>query len=651
MLRGDSTHLTVTVDDNAKLGLITQGSNRVYSPRPLIEEDEETNAAVNNHSNDADYATSGDDLCEARLDVSVGKGATFVYAPDPCALYARSCFLQNQEVRIHPESSIAMIDWFSSGRYMNDERWEFDQLCTRTRLEWIEEDDNNGSLTTGTTTKMNTPFLQDTIAMDLRRSPSNDFGANVGMNCFASLILYGEHVQPIVNRCLNLSDVFASQHTRVRSRGHVHDTDDGQLTSLETTKIDHTSMTSSNETTNGFIDHLVKSLGSGGQRRVVMGVTQVPCEGRPSDACLVRLAATTNEDLYRIFHHVLLPMKESFGMEFYKERIRARNVTIPNVIDNADIATTSNKRNTTARISKSSGIVSRKSVQLLNAKYKSGQINSSSNVPDDGSETFWSILMLADSSLPTGSFAHSAGLEAAAQLGIISNEQDVEAFVQAAARSTMQLLTSFLIAGRNLATDSMMDNMERSPPEEAIEAELTKRWHRINQECQAVMSTNGPACAASIDQGKSLARVASEWIAQSRTDSTDIDDDNLKRRKDRLVLRCLKSSNGAAPHIGPTLGLIGGLLGLDDQQVCRLFAYCMSRDIVSASVRLSLVGPLASVSLLHKVRQSAEDGIQTILPLIDDCRDNPLIASASSAPVIEAIQPCHESLQVRLFRS
>ena len=640
MLRGDTTTLNVTVEDNARLGLITQGANRVYSPRPPPPA---TTTTVDSDRDDKDDG----DLCQSQIDVTVGKNATFVYAPDPCSLYARSCFLQNQQVHVHPDSSVALIDWFSSGRYMNNERWEFDQLCTRTRLEWLEEQDDKDDDDSDRGITKTIPFLQDTIAMDLRFSQLNDYGAHLGMNCFASLILYGNDVQPVVNRCLTLSDAFASQYTRVRSRGQFHDSDDDFDEDADGQPMtSRTMMPSSGASNDCFIDNLINVSGTGGeQRRVVMGVSEVPCPGKPSDACVVRFAATSNEDLYRVFHHLLLPMSDSFGMEFYKERIRAQAVNIPTMVEesNDDTTGSTEKQTYVDDTSRRTKIPSRRT--YIPKEIHGTNIHSTSN--GVSSETFWSTLMLADSSLPTGSFAHSAGLEAAAQLGLITNEQDVEDFIQAASRSTMQIVAPFLIAGRDLAANSMMDDVDLTFQEQ-VQTRLTNQWYKINQECHAVMSTNGPACAASLDQGKSLARVASEWMKRSRTDTIF---DDVSPTIEQVVLNCLKSSKSEATHIGPTLGLVGGVLGLDDVQVCRLFGYCMARDIVSAAVRLSLVGPLASVSLLHKVQYAAEDGIQIVLPLMEDCRDSPLVASTASAPVIEAVQPCHESLQVRLFRS
>ena len=137
-------------------------------------------------------------------------------------------------------------------------------------------------------------------------------------------------------------------------------------------------------------------------------------------------------------------------------------------------------------------------------------------------------------------------------------------------------------------------------------------------------------------------RVASQWLSGAQESS-------LSAGIDTEILKHLK--NGSSPHIAPALGVIGGVLGLDEIQVCRLFAYCMARDLVSAAVRLSLVGPLASVPLLHNVQESIENGICDVYNEIQNHPEDPLLVAATSAPVIEAMHPCHEILQVRLFRS
>jgi urease accessory protein UreF len=582
MLQGDSAELSVHVEPGARLGVVTQGAARIYTQRVPGE-------------------------CKANMDVKVEKDGVLVYAPDPCTMFASSSYSQIQNFNIHPQSSVALIDWMSSGRFKNQERWEFDKLHVRTTLRWLDEEDTiagksekspngiNGALNNSI------PFLQDSISMDLRsnrkytdESESHDPYAVEDFNCFASLIMYGEHMDVVKDECQLLSDTFAAQYTRIRQR----DDKDQNGTNLQVVKdVDDFQLAD----------------------RVVMGVSKVTLPGKPSDAYVFRCAGKTNEDIYRVFHHCLKPLSPSFGFEFYKDRILAQRSEIP-VQTPMEVG-----RNTTE--AKGANGSSQTAAKI---KPNPKTALDSHSKPLGASSSFWSVVMLADSGLPTGSFAHSAGLEAAAQLGMIRREEDVRTFIEAATRSSIQLLAPFLVAGLRITQDGNGDESIRD------------RWEKLHQECQAVMVTNQPACSASIDQGKSLVRVASQWLSGAQ-------DSSFSNGVDNSILELLKS--GSPPHIAPVFGVIGGLLGLDEIQVCRLFAYCMARDLVSSAVRLSLVGPLASVPLLHNVQESVEIGICEVYDDIQNNPTDPLLVAATSAPVIEALHPCHEILQVRLFRS
>ena len=573
MLQGDSAELSMHVESGAKLGVVTQGAARIYTQRiPGV--------------------------CKAQMDVKVEKDGVLVYAPDPCAMFAKSSYSQIQEFNVHPESSIALIDWISSGRFKNNERWEFDKLTVRTTLKWWDEPDS----TITTSNYDDIPFLQDSISIDLssdkrysNQRENYDPHAVEDFNCFASLIVYGEQMELVKDECQYLSDTFAAQYTRVRQR---------------------------EEDEKRSMPSVLKGVGDFNlAERVIMGVSKVSLPDKPSDAYVLRCAGKTNEDIYRVFHHCLKPLAPSFGYEFYSDRILAQR----SEISTKQPVEEPKQVNGAAKDEKSlpeKGAVDPPVITPSKDAYSK---------PLETSSSFWSIVMLADSGLPTGSFAHSAGLEAAAQLGMIRGEEDVRSFVEAATRSSIQLLAPFLIAGLNIAKDQShdMDSIE-------------ERWERLHRECQAVMVSNQPACSASLDQGKSLMRVASQWLSGAQESS-------LSAGIDTSILKTLK--NGSSPHIAPALGVIGGGLGLDEIQVCRLFAYCMARDLVSAAVRLSLVGPLASVPLLHNVQESIENGICDVYDEIQNHPEDPLLVAATSAPVIEAMHPCHEILQVRLFRS
>ncbi len=535
MLQGDSVELHVQVKTKARLGVTTQGASRIYTQR------------VPN-------------LCQATLHARVDPDALLVWAPDPCALFRSSSFQQTQHFKIDPTSSVALIDWFSSGRYRNGEHWAFDQLSSRTCLTFAGEE---------------IPFLQDAIHMDMKAYKGEDpLGVSSQFHAFASLILYGDQVQAVQQQCEALSDALMLPHTRVRERQET------MPTALS-----------------------LNQLGLAG--RVCMGVSRIELPSAP--AHVVRFAATTNEDLYRIFHFCLSPLQPQFGMEFYKERIRAKASEILRADQKVSGSTTA--------LEKQAIILSVHEPAKTSIELDEPVVPT----PMEDSATIWSAFMLADSALPTGSFAHSAGLEVAAQMGLIRNVDQLEKFIKAATRSTLQVTAPFLVAGHALASnfDSQSD---------AIEA-----WKRLHRQAQAVLASNTPACAASLDQGKSLARVAHQWLGN--------------KAENGPLLECFDHGN----HIGPVLGAVASRLGLTTDQVGRLFGYCVARDMVSAAVRLSLVGPLASVKTLRSIHDAADEGWQASMKRQNSL--DPLVAAAACAPVVESIHPCHESLQVRLFRT
>jgi len=566
MLQGDSVELHVHVKEQARLGVTTQGASRIYTQR------------VPN-------------LCQATLDATVDPGAMLVWAPDPCSLFRSSSFEQTQRFTIDPTSSVALIDWFSSGRYRNGEHWAFDRLSSRTSLKFSGEE---------------TPFLQDAMHLDLQSYSKGTDPLGVSQfHAFASLILFGDQVRDVQRQCLVLSDALMLPHTRIRERPD-----------------------SLSPSTENAMD-LLQSLGLAG--RVCMGTSRVELQGingaNTGPAHVVRLAATTNEDLYRIFHFCLHPLHPQFGMEFYKERIRAKASEITRVrVPETQATIVSVYEPAKTNVVK----------ETLDPQLDQHLLPEAS--PQGSTTVIWSAYMLADSALPTGSFAHSAGLEVAAQMGLISNTEQLETFVQAATRSSMLVTAPFLVSGYQFSK-SLVDDVDDMD-------DALAKWKRLDRQAQAVLASNAPACAASLDQGKSLARVAQQWL----------DDSDAKER----LLQCFQHGS----HVGPVLGALAAQLGLSEDQVGHLYGYCVARDMVSAAVRLSLVGPLASVQSLRKIQSAADEGWSTFRKrqaqqaAAATDHDNvtvttmdPLEVAAASAPVIEAIHPCHESLQVRLFRT
>jgi urease accessory protein UreF len=600
MLQGDSVDLNIHVEQGATLGVTTQGTSRIYSQRRTLTAEEHEDPHV-------------DRICRIHLEGQVHEDALLVLAPDPCALFAHSSLAQRQVFQVHPKSSVVLVDWFSSGRYRNGERWEFDLLSAQTSLKWLRDDREGGAAGGGTGEESSSypsiPFLQDSLSMDYRIPTAfpDPFGVN-GINSFASVILYGDQAAPVVKVCQALQDKLAASHTRIRTRS-----------------------TSEASFSNGDNDKSFAWLESSLAGRVYCGVSQVKLLDPDQEdrvAHVARFTATTNEDLYRILHQCLLPLERSFGLQFYKDRIHSSVSEIAKAtpVDDQEevlMASHTKERDSRRRVVVPSGAAS----DALRGVVQNGK-----------SDAFWAAFMLADSSMPTGSFAHSAGLEAAAQLGMIQNESDVQKFVLVATRSAMQTLTPLTMAGHRLGVLATSDTAK-----ERDQFDFVEQWATLDQQAQAVMATNAPACAASLDQGKSLGRVVVQWLRDQKSDNANTDEASKRQE----LVQHLQHGG----HLGPMMGVVGALLNLDSIQVCRLLGYCVARDMVSASVRLSLVGPLASVRLLHQVQGVVQEGLQASLLAMEEGAYDDVLASATSSPVLEALHPCHDLLQVRLFRT
>ena len=154
-----------------------------------------------------------------------------------------------------------------------------------------------------------------------------------------------------------------------------------------------------------------------------------------------------------------------------------------------------------------------------------------------------------------------------------------------------------------------------------------------------------------MDQGRNLLRVAIPWM---ETDETGL------FLMQSIADRIKDTPSATLGHVGPLFGLVAGTLRLAPQDAVNVFGYCVARDIVSAAVRLNLIGPLKSVAMLAKAQQAAQTGIEVGChqgmeiesKTVDDSDllwcDSP---AGGCSPVLDAVAPCHDLLAVRLFRT
>jgi urease accessory protein len=213
----------------------------------------------------------------------------------------------------------------------------------------------------------------------------------------------------------------------------------------------------------------------------------------------------------------------------------------------------------------------------------------------------WLLLQLADSAFPTGGFAHSSGLEAAAQLGEVS-EGDVGAW---AAQTIWQ--TGF-----------------QSLPFVGAAHDAPRELAALDRSCDSLLN-NPIANRASRRQGRAFMAVCSEAFALRR-------------------LRRWADSEELGLHHAPAFGAAAAELGTTKLDAQRLYLFTSLRSGLSAAVRLGLTGPLESQRLQARLSPTLEAALAR-------CGAIPVEDAAQTAPILDLVQGAQDRLYSRLFQS
>ncbi|MGZ6125246.1 MAG: urease accessory protein UreF, partial [Myxococcales bacterium] len=206
------------------------------------------------------------------------------------------------------------------------------------------------------------------------------------------------------------------------------------------------------------------------------------------------------------------------------------------------------------------------------------------------------------SAFPTGSFAHSAGLEAAAQAGEV---QDAEAVLRFAREAIWQAGWGALPLVRAAYRDPAALPFLDARADAFLANHVANRASRTQG--RAFLSTS--------------ARVFPERIAP------------LQAR-----------AAGLKPHLAPVWGAAMSALEIALPDAQRVFLWSTARNLLSAAVRLGLVGTHEAQALLAGLG-----------PLLDEahgaCGELGVDALAQPAPLADLLQGTHDRLYSRLFQS
>ena len=215
----------------------------------------------------------------------------------------------------------------------------------------------------------------------------------------------------------------------------------------------------------------------------------------------------------------------------------------------------------------------------------------------------WLAWQIVDSAFPVGVFAHSWGLEAAWQAGHVDDDAALRRFV---AESIQQAGWSAL---------PLMTSAHRAP----------ERLEELDELNQAFL-TNGVANRASRVQGRTLAATAARvWPSVAMTE--------LHARAE--VTRS---------HVAPLTGVVFRTLGLAEEIAQRAVLYGAARGILSAAVRLGIVGSYRAQRMQHEAAGSLD-------ATLERCRGLAAEDICQTAPVLDLLQGAHDRLYSRLFQS
>jgi urease accessory protein len=217
----------------------------------------------------------------------------------------------------------------------------------------------------------------------------------------------------------------------------------------------------------------------------------------------------------------------------------------------------------------------------------------------------WRVLQIADSAFPTGGFAHSAGLEAATQLG--------------AARTSDQLDTYIRVHLWNVGNASL-------PFVAAAYDQPDEVW-AMDARIDAFL-TNHVANRASRTQGRAFVATCARVFDEPPLASF------AARGRTRAV----------TAHFAPLFGASLAVLAIERRDALALHLYLALRGVALAAVRLGVVGP-------HEAQRLLERHATTLDVVLMQCASLRADDAATTAPLVDIFGATHDRLYSRLFQS
>jgi urease accessory protein len=217
----------------------------------------------------------------------------------------------------------------------------------------------------------------------------------------------------------------------------------------------------------------------------------------------------------------------------------------------------------------------------------------------------WRTFQIADSGFPTGGFAHSAGLEAALHAGVIDSGSRFDTFVHAQLWNCGYGALPFVAAAHRCPDG--VDELDA-----ALDAQLV----------------NHVANRASRTQGRAFLSTAARVFDAPAV----------------VALAARAAAREIAAHHAPVFGAALAAIDVAPGDTLALYLLLALRGLLSASVRLGVVGP-------NEAQRVQGRHAATLDAILAECGALTPDDAACTAPFFDALGATHDHLYSRLFQS
>ena len=246
------------------------------------------------------------------------------------------------------------------------------------------------------------------------------------------------------------------------------------------------------------------------------------------------------------------------------------------------------------------------------------------------------LMQFGDSMLPTGAFAFSSALEAAAQTGVVHDVRTLQQYVVSALRqASTGDAVGLVFAMRALAADPVSAGGEVSERTltrlRDVDSALFRR--KLPEEFRDMMTKTG-CKLAELGAKTAPSPLLSRWLSQISTGSTP--------GSYPVSLAVLFAATAFAGK--PVRGADGREEEALFQEALTVYFYGVAMGILNASLRLMRVTHLDAQAVLYRTSALFE-------PLCERALSTPLERMTGYAPMTEILSAVHARSRVRLFMS